>query len=238
MTVHTFHLAELPPVVTARALARPPSPATAPGLDHAECLALMRLGAPTLSTDRLQLRRMAVFAQWRDDEAIERFLAEDVLGRHLAEGWHVRLEYLKRWSSLAALPELPRRARPWTQEEPVVAVTVARMRLPEVPRFLRWGKPVERLVRDHPGVTLALAAFRPLRTISTFSVWRTVREMEEMVRGRSNVPESGRHADAMAERRRRDFHHEFATYRFRALSEHGLWEGRTGIVPTQPGAPR
>jgi hypothetical protein len=113
----------------------------------------------------------------------------------------------------------------------VVAVTVARMRLLEVPRFLRWGKPVERQVRDHPGTTLALAAFRPPHTISTFSVWRTVREMEGMVHGRSGAPADRRHADAMVERRRRDFHHEFATFRFRPLAEHGTWEGRTGIVP-------
>ena len=113
----------------------------------------------------------------------------------------------------------------------MVAVTVARMLLPEVPRFLRWGRPVERQVRDHPGTTLALAAFRPPRTISTFSVWRTVREMEEMVHGRSGGHADRRHADAMVERRRRDFHHEFATFRFRPLAEHGTWEGRTGIVP-------
>ena len=236
MSVHTFHLAELPRRASARALLRPPSAATVPGLDHAECLALMRLGAPTFSPDRLQLRRLAVFAQWRDEDAVDRFLAEDRLGRHLAEGWHVRLQFLRRWSTLAALPDLPARAGTWDQGEPVVAVTVARMRLGEVPRFLRWGKPVERLVRDHPGTTLALAAVRPPRTISTFSVWRTVREMEEMVAGHSGVPDPERHAAAMAERRRRDFHHEFATYRFRPLSEHGAWEGRTGIVPAhEPG---
>lgn len=228
--IHTFHLAELPPAVTARALLRPPS-GTTPGLDHAECLALMRLGAPTVSLDRLQLRRIAVFAQWRDEDAVDRFLSDDVFGRHLATGWHVRLEYLRRWSRLAALPGLPARAGDWDLDEPVVAVTVARMRLLEVPRFLRWGKPVERQVRDHPGTTLALAAIRPPHTISTFSVWRTVREMEEMVHGRSGVPADRRHADAMVERRRRDFHHEFATFRFRPLAEHGTWEGRTGIVP-------
>jgi hypothetical protein len=231
MTVHTFHLAELPRSVTVRALARPPSSRTVSGLDHAETLALMRLGAPTLSPDRLQLRRMAVFAQWRDEDALERFLGEHALGRHLAGGWHVRLEFLRRWSTLQALPDLPVRAGAWDQDEPVVAVTVARMRIREVPRFLQWGKPVERLVRDHPGTTLALAGFRPLRTISTFSVWRSVREMEEMVHGRSTVPEPERHTAAMAERERRDFHHEFATYRFRPLSEHGTWQGRTGIVP-------
>lgn len=236
--MHTFHLAELPAAVTARALLRAPSGTTTPGLDHAECLALMRLGAPTVSPDRLQLRRIAVFAQWRDEDAVDRFLADDVLGRHLATGWHVRLEYLRRWSRLAALPGLPARTGDWDQDEPVVAVTVARMRLPEVPRFLRWGKPVERQVRDHPGTTLALAGFRPPGTISTFSVWRTVREMESMVHGRAahaprEAPADRRHADAMVERRRRDFHHEFATFRFRPLAEHGSWEGRSGIVPTR-----
>jgi len=242
--IHTFHLAELPPAVTARALLRPPSATSVPGLDHAECLALMRLGAPTVSLDRLQLRRIAVFAQWRDEDAVDRFLHDDALGRHLTTGWHVRLQYLRRWSKLAALPGLPARAGDWDQDEPVVAVTVARMRLPEVPRFLRWGKPVERQVRDHPGTTLALAAFRPPHTISTFSVWRTVREMESMVHGRAGhapdqssgrAPTDRRHADAMAERRRRDFHHEFATFRFRPLGEHGSWEGRTGIVPSVRG---
>ena len=110
MTVHTFHLAEVPASVGARALMRPPSAATAAGLDHAECLALMRLGAPTLSPDRLQLRRLALFAQWRDEAAVDSFLADDPLGRHLARGWHVRLEFLRRWSTLAALPGLPARA--------------------------------------------------------------------------------------------------------------------------------
>ncbi|TGN66438.1 hypothetical protein EXE59_22620 [Nocardioides eburneiflavus] len=232
MSLHSFHLAEVPRRVGAQALLRPRGHAV-DGLDHAECLSLMRLGAPTVSPDRLQLRRIAVFAQWRDEAALEGFLAHDPLGRSLAGGWHVRLEFLRRWSTLDALPGLPVRAGTWAQDEPVVAVTLARMRLPEVPRFLRHGKPVERLVRDHPGVTLALAAVRPPRTISTFSVWRSVREMEDMVHGRSQVSEPARHATAMAERERRDFHREFATYRFRPLSEHGTWQGRSGIVPVR-----
>ena len=229
--IHTFHLAEVPASVGARALMRPPGHDGPAGLDHAESMSLMRLGAPTISTDRLQLRRLAVFAQWRDEAAVDRFMERDPLGRALAQGWHVRLEVLRRWSTLAALPGLPVRAGTWEQDEPVVAVTLARMRIGQVPRFLHWGKPVERLVRDHPGVTLALAGFRPPRTISTFSIWRTVREMEEMVHGRSDLPAAQRHAAAMAERERHDFHHEFATYRFRPVSEHGAWEGRTGIVP-------
>lgn len=231
MTIHSFHLAAVPRRVGAAALARPPSPATVPGLDHVECLSLMRLGAPVVSPDRLQLSRLAVFAQWRSEEDLARFLAREALGRDLAAGWHVRLEFMRRWSSIAALPGLPQRAGGWEQDEPVVAVTLARMRLPQVPRFLRYGRPVERLVRDHPGVTLAVAGIRPPRTISTFSVWHSVRQMVEMVHGRSDVPDPATHAVAMRERERRDFHHEFATYRFRPLSEHGRWEGRTDLVP-------
>lgn len=227
--IHSFHLAEVPRRAGARVLARP---VVAHGLDHAETLSLMRLGAPVVSPDRLQLAKVAMFAQWRDEAALESFLRDDPLGRRLADGWHVRLEYVRRWSGIAAFGGLPTRAGVIAPDSPVVAVTLARMRIPELPRFLRHGRPVERLVRDHPGVTLALAAIRPPRTVSTFSVWRSQREMVEMVHGRSAVAEPDRHASAMRERERRDFHHEFATFRFRPLSEHGAWQGRTAIVPT------
>lgn len=230
--VFTFHLVEMPVTTTVPLLRRPPRPDQVAGLHYAECLSLMRLGAPTVSPDRLQLRRLAMFARWDDEGAIDEFLAGS--GARFAAGWHVRMTFLRRWSTLAALPGLPQEADASDDDEPVVAVTLARMRLPEVPRFLTWGKPVERLVRDHPEATLALAAMRPPRSISTFSIWSSVRAMTDMVHGRgaaAEVLDPARHADAMAERRRRDFHREFATYRFRPLSEHGSWDGRTNYVP-------
>lgn len=157
------------------------------------------------------------------------------LGSALAGGWHLRLEFIRRWGQVAEFADLPEIAGRSAPAEPVVAVTLARMRLPEVPRFIHWGRPVERLVRDHPGVTLAMAAMRPPRSVSTFSVWRSAREMTDMVFGRSRdhspVTLPTRHVDAMAERERRDFHHEFTTLRFRPLSEHGAWQGRGDYVP-------
>jgi hypothetical protein len=231
MTVFTFHLAELPARTTARALIRPPAPPAIRGLQHAECLAMMTLGSPTFSLERMQLGRLAVFAAWDDADAIDRFLATERLGKQLATGWHVRLEFLRKYGDVACLPDLPTRAGSWDPEEPVVAVTLARLALPNLPRFLKWGKPVERLVADHPATTLALAAMRPPGTFSTFSVWRSVREMTEMVHGRSDVPDAHRHTSAMEEQRRKEFHHESTFMRFRPLSEHGEWQGRTGIVP-------
>jgi hypothetical protein len=152
----------------------------------------------------------------------------------LAPGWHVRLEFLRRWGRVSEFDDLPAGAGDTDPEAPVVAVTLARLKLSQVARFIRWGKPVEELVRDHPGTTLALAAMRPPRTFSTFSVWRSLRQMTDMVRGLGAFPGAERHAAAMVERRRKDFHHEFTTLRFRALSEHGAWQGRRDIVPRSP----
>ncbi len=231
VAVFTFHLAKTRLLTTLRALWRPPTPERVAGLEHAECMTVMTLGAPIFSPTRLQLKRFAMFASWSSEDAIDDFLAKTPLGHELAVGWHVRLAFLRRWGHLAAFPDLPAKTGEQDPEAPVVAVTIARMRMFEVPRFIRWGKPVETLVRDHPGATLALAAMRLPRTVSTFSVWRSAREMTDMVHGRSAVARPERHAVAMVERTRRDFHFEFTTLRFQALSEHGAWDGRRAIVP-------
>ena len=132
---------------------------------------------------------------------------------------------------MSELDGLPAKTRDTENHAPVVAVTLARLKLLQAPRFIRWGKPVEELVRDHPGTTLALAAMRPPRTVSTFSVWRSQREMIDMVRGGSDTPGAARHAEAMVERERKNFHDEFTTLRFDPLMEYGEWEGRSNFVP-------
>ena len=76
-----------------------------------------------------------------------------------------------------------------------------------------------------------MAAMRPPRTFSTFSVWRSQQEMTDMVHDQGSNPGAARHAEAMVERDRKDFHSKFTTLRFRALTEHGEWAGRRDIVP-------
>jgi hypothetical protein len=231
MRIFSFHLTETTPMTTLRALYRPPTPKKIAGLRHAECLAAMTLGAPILSASRMQLRNLAVFASWQSEEALNAFLADSKLGRILANGWHTRLEFLRRWGQVTEISGLPANVEDSDPARPVVAVTLARLRLPELLRFIRWGKPVEALVRDHPATTVALAAIRPPRTFCTFSIWRSHREMTEMVHGKGSSPGATRHADAMQERNRRDFHREFTTLRFRAIAEHGSWKGRSNLVP-------
>lgn len=236
MRIHSFHLARVPALRALCSLLRPPTSSTVAGLHHMEPMAGMALGAPVVSIRRMQVHRMAVFAEWESADALDSFLSSHPLGGHLARGWHVRMEFVRRWGAVGPFAHLPEEAARMALDAPVVAVTLARMRLLELPRFLHWGRPVERQVRDHPATTVALAGMRPPRTVSTFSVWTSGRAMTSMAFGRDDGASGALHHEAMAERERRDFHHEFTTLRFRPLSEHGSWEGRTSFVPVPPPA--
>src|SRR3954451_24660114 len=100
MTLHSFHLAYMPFWRAAGALVTPPK---ASGLRHMEVLSGMQLGAAVISRRRMQVRRMAVFAEWEDEAALEDFLAEHPFGQQLGAGWHVRLKFLRRWGSVREL---------------------------------------------------------------------------------------------------------------------------------------
>jgi hypothetical protein len=228
MRLFSYHLVRTSPRTTLEAFFTRPRVL---GLRHAEFLAAMTLGAPILSPARMQLHNLCVFADWEDESHLDNFLLNTDFGQILSGGWHVRLQFLRRWGSFSEIRDLPENVEGSDPNKPVVAVTLARLKLPELFRFIRWGKRVEEQVRDNPGATLALAAFRPLRTFSTFSIWRTQQLMTDMVHGQGSSLGGTPHAKAMVERERRDFHRKFITLRFRALSERGTWMGQGDFVP-------
>jgi hypothetical protein len=231
MSIFTYHLVKTSYASALKAILSPPKPTNTPGLIHAECMTVMTLGSAVFSPSRMLVRQVAVFAQWENETAIDRFLDKNSLGKIMAKGWHARLTFLRQWGTCSAFNIPDETLEPDTPDAPVVAVTLARMKLTEVPRFIHWGRPVEKLVRDHPGTTLSLASIRLPRTVSTFSIWNSQKEMRDMVLGHSVVPHPERHINAMKERERKDFHFEFTTLRFRALSEFGVWNGRTNFIP-------
>lgn len=231
MSLFSYHLAHTSSHFSLGAMLSPPTPLNTPGLIHAECMTAMTLGSPIFSPSRILPGQLVMFAQWQNEGAIEDFFSNSRLGETLARGWHTRLEFLRQWGELSEF-EIPcKTTQTDAPDAPVVAVTLARMKLFQVPRFLSWGRPVEKLVRDHPGTTLSLASIRFPRTVSTFSIWKSQKEMTDMVRGHSRVPEPRRHVDAMKERDRKDFHFEFTTLRFKPLSEAGEWNGRSNFIP-------
>ncbi|HYF03891.1 MAG TPA: hypothetical protein VEC36_10975 [Patescibacteria group bacterium] len=231
MSVFSYHLVKTSYSSAFKALLAPPKPKAVPGLIHAECMFAMTLGSAVFSPSRMLVRQLVVFAQWENETAIDNFLADNTLGKIVAKGWHTRLAFMRQWGKLTEFEIPTETVEADSPHSPVVAVTLARMKLLQIPRFIHWGRPVEKLVRDHPGTTLSLASIRFPRTVSTFSIWKSQKEMTDMVHGRSSVPHPKRHVNAMKERDRKDFHFEFTTLRFKPLSECGEWNGRTNFIP-------
>lgn len=227
MSVFTYHLVKTNFFSALKLLFFPPKPKKINGLIHAEIMTAMTLGSKLYSPSRFLVRQVAVFAQWDNQADIDNFLKQNSFGKSLAKGWHVRLKFLRQWGEINGF-KIPKPSKDFdVSKDMVVAVTIARMKLFAVPRFIRWGRPVEKLVRDHPGSKLSLASMRLPNTVSTFSIWKSVKEMTNMVHGHSKVSKPKRHAQAMKERERKNFHYQFTTLRFKTISEHGEWQGET-----------
>ena len=231
MSVFSYHLIKLPLLVAIKGIFSNPISKNTKGLIHSEYMNVMTLGSPILSPSRLLIRQVAIFAQWENEFALDEYLRKDDFGKRLTNGWHVRLKFLRQWGKFKAFKIPEEKEKTENRNFPVIAVTIARMKPYEVPRFIQWGRPVEKLVRDHPGTTLSLASYSFPNTVSTFSIWKTEKEMTDMVHGHSTVPNPKRHSDAMKERERKDFHFEFTTLRFLPIAEFGTWKGQRNFIP-------
>jgi len=231
VNVFSYHLIRLPLLVAIKGIVSNPIAKNTKGLIHSEYMTAMTLGSPIFSASRILIRQVAIFIQWENEIALEDYLEQDSFGRILVKGWHLRLSFIRKWGKFSGFKMPDHKDKLDNSNSPVVAVTIARMRPLAVPRFIHWGRPVEKLVRDHPGTTLSLASVRFPNTVSTFSIWKTEREMTDMVHGHSAIEKPKRHSDAMKERERKDFHFEFTTLRFKPLSEFGSWKGQTNFIP-------
>lgn len=224
--IFTYHLIRLPLFSALRNILFPLKSSKVSGLVHAETMSMMQLGSSIFSPSRFFAKTIVVFAQWECEEAFHSFLHSNSLGLKLSKSWYLKLKFVRQWGSISKF-EIPEFEIDIPEvNQPVIAVTLARMRYVEIPRFLRWGRPVEKFVRDHSGTTLSLASIRYPNLISTFSIWKSKKEMSEMVYGHSNMAEPKRHINAMKERDRKNFHYEFTTLRFLPISEHGVWNGK------------
>jgi hypothetical protein len=231
MSLFSYHLIELPLFMAIKGMFLNPISKKTKGLIHSEYMTAMTLGSPIISTSRFLIKQVAVFAQWENEIALEEYLEQDVFGRTLAKGWHMRLSFIREWGKFSGFKIPEQKEKLEKTNSPVVAVTIARMKPFEVPRFIHWGRPVEKLVRDHPGTTLSLASVRFPNTVSTFSIWKTEKEMTDMVHGHSAIPNPKRHYNSMKERERKNFHFEFTTLRFKPIAEFGMWKGQTSFIP-------
>lgn len=229
-TLFSYHLIRLNYWDSIRFMLFPIHSKNVNGLIHADIMSAMKLGSSIFHINRLMNREIAVFAQWENQAALDDFLSNHSFGKQLKKSWYLVLQFTRQWGSISDY-QIPTNTNSTTKEDDlVVAVTLAKMRYSQIPRFLRWGRPVEKQVRDDQASRLSLASIRYPNLISTFSIWNTQLDMTNMVRGHSKTEQPTRHRDAMRERNRKDFHFEFTTLRFVPLEEHGSWKGKSNYT--------
>ncbi|MDZ4727531.1 MAG: hypothetical protein AABY22_02310 [Nanoarchaeota archaeon] len=190
------------------------------GLIHSETLIPMELGESIFSKRRYHLTQIVLIAFWQTEEDLNLFLSQ-CQNYPIHSGWQIRLRLYRRWGKISELESATVYPKYSALETPMVAITLARLKLSHTIRFAKWGKPVEKQVRDHHGKHYAFAAFRPFRNFLTFSIWDSEKQMLQMVHGTEPKTDGLEHKNAMLERNRNDFHTEFTTLRFEILKELG-----------------
>ena len=215
----SVHIADVGLLQVPGLLRKRPGPAEVPGLSYAEPVLTAPLGGGLFP--RPQPRRVGLIAAWDDDGALDGFLAGHPVAERLSGGWHVRLEPLRVFGSWSGMPGLPTRERPVDDDEPVVALTLGRLRLGRARPFLISAAPAEHDAVEDPAVISSTGLARPPHLVSTFSIWRSAAAMREYAFGKD-----GAHQAAVRADRARPFHHESAFIRFRPYASQGSWDGR------------
>ena len=162
-----------------------------------------------------------MIAAWDGDEALDDFLRAHPLAERLRSGWHVRLEPLHAFGSWSELPQLEDLDRESGDDEAVAVLTLGRLRVSQVVRFLRASAAAEELAVADPALLAATALARPPGLVATFSLWRTVAAMRDYAQGRSGDG----HVAASRAHKAKPFHSESVFARFRPYRSEGTWGG-------------
>jgi hypothetical protein len=170
------------------------------------------------------LGRVALIAFWDDDDDLDRFLATHRLAARLGEGWHARLEPVRRWGSWPGLPDSVTTTRAVDQDGPLAVLTLGRLRLTQTVRFLRVSGKAEASALASPGLIWATALARP-PFVATCSLWSATRALSTYAYGQRDPG----HPDAIAAHAQKPFHHESAFIRFRPYGSEGALDGRNPL---------
>jgi heme-degrading monooxygenase HmoA len=227
--IASFHLAEVGKVAGLRLLRRATPPGPPPGLRYGVLAAAAPLGANRLP--RPDPGHVALIAAWDDDDALERFVHAHPLAQALSGGWRTRLQPTHIFGAFPPLAGLVGDTRPaMSEEEPAAVLTIGRLRLSQVPRFLEASAAAERLAVKDPAMLRGTGLARPPGLVATFSLWRTVREMRAYAGGRSGAE----HREAVRAHAERPFHHVSAFIRFRPYGAEGEWGGENPLAEAPP----
>lgn len=220
--IASVHLANIGAGKALGVLRKAPQVASTPGLLSANVAATAPLsGSLRPSPD---FGRVGLVAFWENDEAITRFLASDPMAAKLAGGFHLRLEPLRAHGSWPGLPTDVSKSRAVEYDGVAAVLTLARTRISQLPRFLRTSAKAEGRAIQSPGLVWATGLARP-PFFATFSLWQSTEALSTYAYG----ADEAEHHDAIAEGRRKEFHHLSAFIRFRPYGSEGHLDGKNPL---------
>jgi hypothetical protein len=183
-----------------------------PGLRWADVAALVPLGTARPP----KLHRAALVAFWDDEGAAQAFAATKPDAGRFSGGFHATLRPLRAFGSWPGLPGDIPRSRSVPHEGPVVVLTLGRLRLSQLPRFIRASRPAERSAVTSDGIIWGTAAARP-PFVATISIWADSDASAAYAFSRQRPD----HSNAIAAQQRKDFHRQSAFVRFAPVHVEG-----------------
>lgn len=199
-----------------------PAAGSIPGLRHADVALAAPLGGSL--APKPQAGRVGLIAFWDEDAAVERFLTDHPLAARLAGGWHTRLEPLRAFGTWPGLPSDVPRSRAVTSEGPAVVLTLGRLRLPQLVRFLKTSNRAENGALGATGMLWATGLARP-PFVATCSLWESGQAAAAYAYDTDGAP----HPAAITEDRHKPFHHMEAFIRFRPYATTGSLQGKNPL---------
>lgn len=173
------------------------------------------------------LHRTALFAVWREEGDLDRFLASGaVVDRHAAaEEWCViRLLGIGghgRWRGFPVLDEIDRAPSPaGAAPGPVAVLTRADVRMRHWSTFARAGRPVSNELQGAPGLLRVVGIGEaPVGRQATFSLWRSEADVRHF------AEEMPRHVDVVRRTRAEHWYGEELFARLSPYAASGTWDG-------------
>lgn len=184
---------------------------------------LMGTGHGDDTAPSVDMRRRALFALWRSEDDLDRFLATSpVVARwgRAAESWHVRLRSRGghgAWRGVQVMSDLEPARR---LDGPLAIITRAEVRRHAWRRFAAAGRPVNTELRSAPGLLAVVGVGEaPVGRQATFSVWRS---LDDALAFADSMPS---HREVVRRTRTEQWYGEELFARFEPYASNGTWDG-------------